>query len=180
MCKKLNLSDKILFKARKFTLKYNKINPYKTQKQYKLLKKNLGSIGDNSRIIAPFYCDAGVNIHIGNNSYINYNATLLDTVKINIGNNVFIAPNVSIYTIYHPLGYKLRNQRIDYTKEVKKKDNCWICGNVTILPGVTIGSGSVIGANSLVTHDIPANSLAYGSPAKVVRDLTEENNKEQE
>ena len=165
MCKKLNLSDKILFKARKFALKYNKINPYKTQKQYKLLKKNLGSIGDNSRIIAPFYCDDGKNIHIGNNSYINYNAT---------------APNVSIYTIYHPLGYKLRNQRIDYTKEVTIKDNCWICGNVTILPGVTIGSGSVIGANSLVTHDIPDNSLAYGSPAKVVKDLTEENNKEQQ
>lgn len=176
--KKINESDKILFNARKFTLKYNKINPFNVKKQNKLLKQNLGSFGDNSRIIAPFCCDNGKNIHIGNNSYINYNATFLDTVNINIGNYVFIAPNVSIFTIHHPLGYKLRNQRIDYTAPVTIKDNTWICGNVTILPGVTIGSGCVIGANSLVTKDIPDNSLAYGSPAKVIRSLVEENEKE--
>ena len=168
-----------LLNARRFTQKYNKINPFNLNKQRKMLKKYLGTLGENARILAPFCCDNGKNLHIGDNSFVNYNATFLDNTTINIGKNVYIAPNVAIYTIYHPIGYTMRNKKIDILKPVTIKDNTWICGNVTILPGVTIGSGCVIGANSLVTKDIPDNSLAYGSPARVVRDLTEENLREE-
>ena len=159
--------------ARTFTQSYNAMLPEHTAAHFQALKGFLGGIGENSRIIAPFYCDRGNQIFIGKNSMLNYGATLLDMGKIIIGDNVRIAPNCSIYTVYHPLGYKERANRVCYTEEVHIGDHTWIGGNVTILPGVHIGKRCVIGACSLVTSDIPDDSLAYGSPCRVIRKLEE-------
>lgn len=161
--------------ARKFTQKYNMLPPDEVDVQFQALKGFLGGIGENSRILAPFLCDRGNQIFIGKHSMLNYGATLLDMGKIVIGDNVRIAPNCSIYTVYHPLGYRERADRVCYTEDVEIGDHTWIGGNVTILPGVHIGKRCVIGAGSLVTKNIPDDSLAYGSPCRVIRKLEENN-----
>ena len=161
-------------KARQFTLKYNNMDPADVEGHFVALKNFLGDIGEKSRILAPFVCDRGNKIHIGKNSFINYNSTLLDMTDIYIGDDVRIAPNCSIYTVWHPLEYKEREAKVCYTDEVYIGDHCWICGNVTILPGVHIGARSVIGAGSVVTKDIPSDCLAFGNTCKVIRKLTED------
>ena len=160
-------------KARQFTLRYNNMDPADVEGHFAALKGFLGDIGEKSRILAPFVCDRGNKIHIGKGSFVNYGATLLDMTDIYIGDDVRIAPNCSIYTVWHPLGYKPRENRMCYTDEVYIEDHCWICGNVTILPGVRIGARSVIGAGSVVTKDIPPDSLAYGNPCRVIRRIDE-------
>lgn len=132
----------------------------------------------------PIYFDYGVFTSIGENSYANFNLTVLDVCQVSIGNNVFIGPNVSILTPIHPLRYQDRNMYFDskkgyttdkeYGAPITIEDDCWIAGNVTICGGVTIGRGSVIGTGSVVTKDIPANSLAFGNPCRVKRKITEE------
>ena len=157
--------------ARKFTLKYNNMNPANVKGHFRKLKKFLCDIGEGSRILAPFYCDRGNKIHMGKNSFINYGATLLDMGEIYIGDDVRIAPNCSIYTVYHPLDAKKREAKVCFTNEVYIGNHCWIGGDVTILPGVKIGDCSVIGAGSVVTKDIPDHCLAYGNPARVIRKI---------
>ncbi len=154
--------------ARQFTLKYNQMDPADTEGHFIALKSFLGDIGEKSRILAPFYCDRGNKIHIGKGSFVNYGATFLDMTDIYIGDDVRIAPNCSIYTVSHPIDYKQRKARICYTEEVTIGDHTWICGNVTILPGVHIGERCVIGAGSVVTKDVPDDSFAYGVPCKVI------------
>ena len=157
--------------ARKFTLAYNNMPPEDTAGQFTALSGFLAEIGEGSKIHAHFYCDRGNKIHIGKNTTINYSATILDMDDVFIGSYVRIAPNCSIYTVGHPLNYKTRAERVCYTSPVYIGDYTWLGGNVTVLPGVKIGKRCVIGANSLVTHDIPDDSLAYGSPCVVVRKL---------
>lgn len=161
------------YAARKFTLAYNNMPPEDVQAHFKALKGFLAEIGEGSKIYAPFYCDRGSKIHIGENTTINYSATILDMDDVYIGSYVRIAPNCSIYTVEHPLNYRTRAERVCYTKPVYIGDYTWIGGGVTILPGVKIGKRCVIGANSLVTHDIPDDCLAYGSPCRVIRKLEE-------
>ena len=116
-------------------------------------------------------CDYGYNIEIGDNFYSNHNLIILDAGKVKIGDNVFIAPNCGIYTAYHPIDIVQRNKGLEYASNVRIGNNVWIGGNVTILPGVTIGDNCTIGAGSVVTKDIPSNSIAYGNPCKVARSL---------
>ena len=116
-------------------------------------------------------CDYGYNIEIGENFYANHNLIILDAGKVKIGDNVFIAPNCNIYTASHPVDIIQRNKGLEYANPVKIGNNVWIGGNVTILPGVTIGDNCTIGAGSVVTKDIPANSIAYGNPCKVARKI---------
>jgi acetyltransferase-like isoleucine patch superfamily enzyme len=163
-------------KARKFVLEYNNLDPADTKLHFEYLKRFLGDIGEGTRILAPFHCDRGNKIHIGKKSFINYGATILDMTDVYIGDDVRIAPNVSIYTVWHPLNWKERMDRVCYTDEVYIGDHTWICGDVTILPGVKIGKRCVIGAGSVVTHDIPDDSLAYGNPCQVIRKLEENEN----
>ncbi|MGN0789286.1 MAG: sugar O-acetyltransferase [Christensenellales bacterium] len=160
--------------ARKFTLAYNNMDPEDTVGHFVALQGFLGDIGENSKIYAPFYCDRGNKIHLGKNVTINYSATILDMDEVYIGDWVRIGPNCSIYTVGHPLNYKKRAERVCYTSPVYIGEYTWIGGNVTILPGVKIGNRCVIGANSLVTHDIPDDSLAFGSPCAVIRKLEED------
>ncbi|WP_348797737.1 sugar O-acetyltransferase [Flavobacterium adhaerens] len=121
----------------------------------------------------PFHCDYGYNIHAGENVYFNVNCVVLDTMKVTIGNNVFFGPGVHIYTATHPLN-AIERRTVESSKPVSIGDDCWIGGNVVICPGVTIGNCCVIGAGSVVTKDIPENSLAVGNPAQVIRKLNQE------
>lgn len=148
-----------------------------------ILKQLLGSIGERSFLRGPLYFDYGFNTFIGSDSYANFNFTVLDVCPVHIGNNVFIANNVSLVTALHPLLAEERKMSFDketgcfhsleYGKPITIEDGVWICANVTVGPGVTIGKNSVIGMGSNVVNDIPPNSLAYGNPCRVVRELTE-------
>lgn len=122
----------------------------------------------------PFYCDYGSHIEVGKNFFANYNCTIIDVAKVKIGDNCQMAPNVSIYTAGHPVHPVSRNSAYEYGIEVTIGDNVWIGGNTVILPGVHIGSNTVIGAGSVVTKDIPDWVIAVGNPCRVVRRITEE------
>ena len=149
------------------------------RKRGRILRELLGSIGENVTVDTPFYCDYGSNIFIGNDVIININCTFVDNKPIRIGNQALIASNVQIYTATHPVLPKERyvsdwkEKKTDYYRTyaspVEIKDNVWIGGGSIILPGVTIGENSVIGAGSVVNRSIPANCVAVGTPCKVIR-----------
>lgn len=122
-------------------------------------------------ISSPFICEFGRNIHLGEKTFFNFNVTILDVGEVHIGNNVLLAPNVQIYTATHSMNHLERRNWTAYNKPVHIGDDCWIGGGAIICPGVTIGPRSIIGAGAVVTRDIPADSLAVGSPARVIRTL---------
>lgn len=137
------------------------------------VKALLGS-SDGAFINPPFYCDYGTHIHVGKNFFANYNCTIIDVAPVTIGDNCQLAPGVAIYTAGHPVHPATRNTGYEYGKPVTIGDNVWVGGNTVILPGVHIGSNTVIGAGSVVTHDIPDWVVAAGNPCKVVRQITED------
>ena len=132
---------------------------------------------EDAFINPPFYCDYGSHIKVGKNFFANYNCTIIDVAPVTIGDNCQLAPNVAIYTAGHPVHPVSRNSMYEYGIEVTIGDNVWIGGNTVILPGVHIGSNTVIGAGSVVTKDIPDWCVAAGNPCKVVRKITEEDKK---
>lgn len=138
-----------------------------------IVKELLGK-SENAFINPPFYCDYGKNIEVGKNFFANYNCTIIDVAKVKIGDNCQFAPNVSIYTAGHPLHPVARNSLYEYGIEVTVGDNVWIGGNTVIMPGVHIGSNTVIGAGSVVTKDISDWVVAAGNPCRVIREITEE------
>ncbi len=138
-----------------------------------ILKKLLGKTGKSVWIEPPFHCDYGWNIEVGENFSANYNLTILDVGKVTIGDNVMIAPNVSLYTAGHPIHPASRDSGYEYGIPITVGNNVWIGGSVTVLPGVTIGDNCVIGAGSVVTRDIPENSVAAGNPCRMIRKITD-------
>ena len=151
---------------------YNLLRPSENQKKLELLKGLLGHIGDDSIIInQPFRCDYGKQISVGKRFFANFNFTVLDEAQVTIGDDCFIGPNVSIYTACHSIDPEERNSRREWAEPVTIGDNVWIGGSVTILPGVNIGDNVTIGAGSVVTKDIPSNSIAVGNPCKVMKTL---------
>ena len=159
--------------AKELWHKYNNLRPGKLDKKRKIIKDLFGKTDKNFFIEQPFQCDYGYNVEIGENFYTNINLTLLDANKIKFGNNVFIGPNCSFYTSGHPIDVKARNQGLEYAKQIEVGDNVWFGGNVVVLPGVKIGSNSVIGAGSVVVKDIPKNSVAVGNPCRVIKEVKE-------
>ena len=153
---------------------FNNLSPNLNESATLMLKDILGKTGENICIEAPFHCDYGWNIEVGENFFANYNLTILDVAKVTIGKNVQIAPNVSIYTAGHPIHPDTRNTGYEYGIPITIGDNVWIGGNVVILPGVKIGDNVVIGAGSVVSKDIPDHVIAMGNPCKIVREITEE------
>ncbi len=139
----------------------------------KIVKELLGR-SEDAVINPPFYCDYGFNIEVGKNFFANYNCTILDVAKVKIGDNCQLAPNVAIYTAGHPIHPAARNSQYEYGISVVIGDNVWIGGSSVIVPGVHIGSNTVIGAGSVVTKDIPDWVVAAGNPCRVIRRITEQ------
>ena len=163
--------------CKKLVHEFNLLPPEQEDRAEELMRALLGKAGKDAWINAPFHCDYGYNIEVGDNFFANYNLTILDVAKVVIGNNVQIAPNVSIYTAGHPIHPDSRNSGYEYGIPVAIGDNVWIGGDVVILPGVTIGSNSVIGAGSVVSKDVPEWVAAAGNPCRVIRAVTEEDRK---
>ncbi|MBR1617920.1 sugar O-acetyltransferase [bacterium] len=161
--------------CKKLCYEFNHTKIEDKEKRIELIKKILGKTKENFWIEPFFWCDYGYNIQIGKNFYANHNLTILDPAKVIFGDNVFIGPNCGFYTAEHPLNPKMRNQGLEWAKEIVVKDNVWFGGNVTVLSGTTIGNNCTIGAGSVVTKDIPDNSVAVGCPARVIKKINEEN-----
>jgi maltose O-acetyltransferase len=136
-----------------------------------LLRQLFGAVGDNPGILPRFHCDYGYNIRLGRNCFINYNCVFLDCAAIEIGDDLQMAPAVQLYTAYHPLDRAERAAGWEAAKPIRIGSGVWIGGGAIVLPGVTIGDGCVIGAGSVVTRDLPPDTLAAGNPARIVRSL---------
>jgi len=156
---------------------YNQLLPSNTNERKVLIKKLIGKPRKNFLIEQPFWCDYGYNIEFGDNFYANHNCVILDGAKVTFGDNVFIAPNCSFYTAGHPLDVEQRNQGLEYAYPITVGSNVWFGGNTIVLPGVTIGDNTVIGAGSVVTRDIPEGVIAAGNPCRVIRAITENDKK---
>ncbi len=150
---------------------YNLLRPSQTAERTALMRRILGKTGQRFKIISPFFCDYGFNIEVGENFFANFNLVILDEARVTFGDNVFIAPNCAFYTAGHPLDVAQRNAGLEYSLPIRVGNNVWIGGNVCVMPGVTIGDNTVIGAGSVVVHDIPAGVLAAGNPCRVIRQL---------
>ncbi|WP_270838678.1 sugar O-acetyltransferase [Peptacetobacter hiranonis] len=167
-------------KAKDLIREYNRLDSNNLLEKEKILEDLLGGRGKNLWITPPFFVDYGNNIYFGNNCEVNMNCTFLDDNIIRIGDNALIAPNVQIYTAFHPtnaferFGKPKEDGSFEFCKTqtapVTIGNNVWIGGGVIIMPGVTIGDNVVIGAGSVVTKDIPSDTIAYGNPCKVRRE----------
>ncbi|MEH7177097.1 sugar O-acetyltransferase [Neobacillus vireti] len=160
-------------RAKDLLFEFNNFKPSKRYERNQIIQKLFHSIGENAWIESPFNCDYGYNITVGDNFYANTNCTILDCAKVTIGNNVLIGPNVSLYTPNHAVNADERKEGYERSLPINIGDNVWISGSVTIVPGVTIGDNTIIGAGSVVTKDIPANVIAAGVPCRVIRSITD-------
>ena len=154
-------------KARLLFEEFNSSSIEEPEKRTKILKELLGEVGKNVNIEPDFKCDYGFNIKLGDNVYMNFNCVFLDVCEIKVGDNVLFAPGVQVLTATHPISAKERLKGLESGKPITIGDNCWIGAGVLILPGVNIGANSTIGAGSVVTKDIPPNSLAVGNPCVI-------------
>ncbi|MGI6721984.1 MAG: sugar O-acetyltransferase [Anaerovoracaceae bacterium] len=161
-------------KAKDLCYEFNQLRPSDEKGQQLLMKKLLGKTKDAFRILAPFWCDYGYNIEIGEDFFANHNTVILDGAKVKFGDNVFIAPDCGFYTAGHPIDFERRNRGLEYARPITIGDNVWIGAGVQVMPGVTIGSNVVIVAGSVVLKDIQGDSVAAGNPCKVIRAITEE------
>lgn len=157
--------------------KYNNIAVEKIDERHAFIKSILGETGENVHIEPDFWCDYGYKIKVGENFYANHGLVILDAGGVTFGHDVFIAPSCGFHTSGHPIDFERRNVGLEYAYPIVVGDNVWIGAGVQVMPGVTIGSNVVIGSGSIVTRDIPPNSVAVGNPCKVIREITEEDKK---
>ena len=153
----------------------NQTLPSRFKQRLEILRQILPKVDvEQIEVLSPFVVDYGYNIQIGAGSFFNHNIYLMDCAEIKIGKKCFIGPNCGFYTAIHPMLIEPRNEGLEMAKPIELADNIWIGADVTILPGVKIGEGSVIGAKSLVSKDIPAGVLAFGNPCRVIRPILED------
>lgn len=150
--------------------------------KHSLLRQLFGNIGSRTWVEAPFYCDYGENIRIGSDCFINANCVFLDCNRITVGNNVLFGPAVQLYTVTHPLAAAerlqfddsedpTRSRYVTQAKPITIGDDAWVGGGAIVMPGVSVGARTTIGAGSVVTESVPADSLAAGNPCRVLRRL---------
>lgn len=157
---------------------FNATRPSESVKRAEIMKEMLGEIGENCYIEPPFYANwGGKHVHFGNNVYANFCLTCVDDGEIYVGDCVMFGPNVTLATPNHPIQPGLREKAYQFNKDIHIGNNVWIGANTVVVPGVTIGDNSVIGAGSVVTKDIPANVVAVGNPCKVLREIGERDDK---
>lgn len=153
---------------------YNRTLPTETAKRQQLLKKMFAKVGDGCYIEPPFHANwGGHHIQLGDHVYANFNLTIADDTYVTIGSHTMIGPNVTMSSAAHPILPELREKGYQYNLPIKIGRNCWLGAGVIVLPGVTIGDNSVIGAGAVVTRDIPANVVAMGVPARVARPISD-------
>lgn len=157
--------------ALKTTRAYNNKVYHQNEYDYQLLRPLFKHLGAFPYIEPNFYCEFGFNLSIGDNFFSNHDVVLMDCAPITIGNDVNIAPKVGVYTVNHVEDPVARAHHQIYARPVVIEDGVWIGAGVNIVGGVTIGQNAIIGAGSVVTQDIPANVIAAGNPAKVIRPL---------
>lgn len=160
--------------AKEICFQYNQLPPSRVEERKNIIKELFGKTGNSFLIEPSFYCDYGYNIEIGENFYSNHNLVILDGGKVTFGDNVFIAPNCGFYTAGHPLDVEQRNMGLEYAYPIKVGNNVWIGGNVSVMPGVTIGDNTVIGGGSVVIKNIPSGVVAVGNPCRVLREITDD------
>ncbi len=163
--------------------RFNKIAVWRKKTKQKALERLIPSAkGKGLNVFAPMYCEYGVNIHVGEGCFMNYGCTLLDISPIRLGNGVWLGANVTLATPLHPFIAEERLPQnypdgsfhdLEYAAPITIEDGCWICSNATICGGVTIGKNSIVAAGAVVTHDVPANSIVAGVPARVLRKIDE-------
>ena len=154
---------------------YNMTRPTESEKRQKLLKEMFAEIGEDCYIEPPFHANwGGKHVHFGKCVYANFNFTAVDDTHIYVGDYTMFGPNVILATAGHPILPKLRQEAYQYNMPVHIGKNCWLGAGVIVLPGVTIGDNTVIGAGSVVTKDIPEGVIAAGVPCKVIREITDD------
>lgn len=151
--------------------RYNAISDGEPDLLLSLLRDVMGAVGDGTVVMPQFTCDYGYNIRLGRNVFINYHCIFLDCAPIDIGNDVQIGPAVQLYTAQHPLEANVRRSGLESARPIRIGNDVWIGGGAVVLPGVTIGDRSVVGAGSVVVGSLPADCVAVGNPARVVRAL---------
>jgi maltose O-acetyltransferase len=170
-----NSNDAELIQLRKHAQQsiyhYNQTAPEEGAERAKILAALVDCPTADAHIEVPTRMDYGGNLHIGQRFYANYGSIFLDVAPITIGDNVMFGPAVSVYTAGHPIVADVRNEDLEYGHPITIGSNVWIGGNAVICPGVTIGDNVVIGAGAVVTKDIPANVVAAGNPARVIRPI---------
>ncbi|MBE6673625.1 MAG: sugar O-acetyltransferase [Ruminococcaceae bacterium] len=170
------LSDQALCLEKQYD--YNATRPLESKKREMLLKEMFAEIGEGTYIEPPLHSNwGGKNTHLGKMVYANFNLTLVDDADIYIGDYTMLGPNVVIATAGHPIDPELRAKATQYNKPVHIGKNCWLGAGVIVMPGVSIGDNTVIGAGSIVTKDIPANVVAVGNPCRVMRPVGEKDKK---
>lgn len=173
-----NAMDYSMLKMRqennKKTEAYSRITKNTLSYKDRMAKAIVKEFGENANIIPPFTCDYGCNVKVGNNTVINHSGVFLDTNEINIGKHALIGPKSGLYGAIHPFDVEARNEGIEKAKTINIGDGAWLGGKVTVVPGVSIGKHSVIGAGSVVTKDIPDDVVAVGNPCRVIRKITED------
>lgn len=152
----------------------NRLCPSETEKRDAIFRRLFGKTKGTFTIVSPFFCDYGYRIELGENVFINTNCIILDEAKVIFGDNVFVAPGCGFYTAGHPLDKERRNQGLEYAYPITIGNNVWIGAQACILPGVSIGDNTVVGAGSVVTRSLPSNVLAVGNPCRVIRTITEQ------
>lgn len=170
--------DKELFeeqtKRLELLYEFNATRPSESEKRQKLLKEMFAEIGENCYIEPPFHSSwAGKHVHFGKNVYANFNLTLVDDTHIYVGDYTMFAPNVLLATAAHPILPTLRQKGYQYNLPIRIGKNCWLGAGVIVLPGVTIGDNTVVGAGSVVTKDLSPNVVAVGNPARILREIGE-------
>jgi maltose O-acetyltransferase len=158
-------------RAQRLVAQYNVTSGEATELRMVLLRQLCGSVGDGAVIRPPFACDYGYNIRLGRNAFMNFNCVFLDCAPIEIGDNLQMGPAVQVYTAAHPLEADVRRSGLEYARPIRIGNDVWIGGGAIILPGVTIGDRSVIGAGSVVVHDVPVATVVAGNPARIIRAL---------